>query len=345
MRLVEGVRVPIAIVVTMASVAMVGCGKPVDRDSSVAIVVGSGTGPTDVTGTDLWVQLPSGRLKMTIGAPVDTIPSSETHADPIKPSGDDERFLPIDIKKEPRVGVPAGIWPLVATDLVEPELALIIAGKRYLLNIDEDGDGNPESIGGAHYVSVEWPEEAPDVLMSVGYAGVEQTVSTSGERVTGDAEGLYGIPPVGMASCNDGWRAGPKDIEPQVELTCSYSAFYYPYLPEKGWGGQEHTGETWAVLRVSATLESARIAKPAGTCVFGKGAGTVMLDGSKPDATRLLGGPDAAVNQWAAFIVAPANHHVMQLTRSQACRVGSENYVVRLENSTEISPIQATGHE
>lgn len=341
------IRFPIAVAVlaTLASVSMVGCGESSDNDPAVAIVEGAGTGPANVTGTDVWVQLPSGRIAMTIGDPVDTIPASETHAEPIKASGDDERFLPIDIKTEPRVGVPAGVWPSTATDVVEPELALIIGGKRYMLNTDEDRDGNPDSISGAHYVSVEWPTEAPDVVLSVNYAGVEQTVSTTGERETGEAEELYGMPPVGETPCSDGWRAGPKDIDPKVEVSCSYSAFYYPYLPEKGWAARQHAGQTWVVLWVSATLESARLAKPAGTCVLGKGTGTVTLDGSKPEVTRQLGGPNTAVNQWAAFSAAQTNGHGMQLTRSQACRIGSVGYAVRLESDTEISPTHAAGSE
>jgi hypothetical protein len=284
-------------------------------------------------------------MTLTIGEPVDTIPASETHADPIKATGDDGRFLPVDIQMEPRVGVPDGVWPTAATDVVAPELALIISGKRYRLNVDEDGDGNPESIGGPHYVSVEWPKHAPDVALSVKYAGVEQTVSTTGERETGDAESLYGIPPVGEMPCNDGWRAGPKDIGPQVEVTCSYSAFYYPYLPEKGWAARQHAGQTWVVVWASATLETARLAKPAGTCVLGKGTGTTTLDGSKPDVTRQLGGPNTTVNQWAAFSTVPNKGHVMQLTRSQACRIGSDGHAVRLESDTEISPTQAEGPE
>jgi hypothetical protein len=298
--------------------------------------------PASVAGTELWVQLPTGRLTVTVGEPVTTIPAGESRvqengvAQEITAS-DGEAFLPIQVEEKPGAGVPGVIYQSATRDdTVEPEVSIRVGGEDYALGATEEIGSLPV------YARVDRPDDSP-LGVAVEYAGVTQSVDQDGARETGAAAGLYDLPDeLEQRRCPGRWTTAP---DAAVTVECTYVVGHYPYLAGLGWAHEQEPDGTWAFVATATSLGSADLAGgPRCDAVGLEGSGNAVLDG-EPAATDLatFTTPTTAdgsfVSLSQAFPVPEATtRHDLTIQRTYPCRSDGEARTLRL--TTEF-PIDA----
>jgi len=298
--------------------------------------------PESVTGSEMWVQLPTGRLTVTVGEPVTTIPADQSHVRedgvPQEITADDGQvFLPIEIEPEPGAGVPGVIYQSATReDTVQPEVSIRVGDEEFPLGTTEEVGTQPV------YARVDESDGSP-IGVAVDFAGVTQSVDQDGARETGAAAGLYDLPDeLEQRPCRGAWTTDP---EATVTVDCTYVVGHYPYLAGLGWAHEQEPGRTWAFVATTTALGSADLAGGRRCDAVGlEGSGTAALDGEDAAADlTTVNTPTTAdgsfVSLSQAFPVEEgATRHDLTVERTYPCRTGGEARELRL--TTEF-PIDA----
>jgi hypothetical protein len=312
--------------------SLVACNDDPGSDPDNVLV---DAGPESVTGSEMWVQLPTGRLTVTVGEPVATIPADESRvledgvAQEIT-ADDGQVFLPIEIEPEPGAGVPGVIYQSATRDdSVQPEVSIRVGDVDFPLGTTEDVGTQPV------YARVDASDGAP-IGVAVDFAGVTQSVDQDGTRETGEAAGLYDLPAeLEQRACLGNWFTEPGT---EVAVECTYVAGEYPYLSELGWAHAEEPGRTWAFVATNTALglvdlPGGRQCDAAGL----EGSGSAVLDG-EPAVTDLatVTAPTTAdgsfVSQSQAFAVSSGTgRHDLTIERTYPCRIGGKAPKQRLK--------------
>lgn len=196
------------------------------------------------------VLLPTGRLDLTVGTPVDAVPADRTKDLKAVSAPDGGSLVPVswtfDGSQAPWLG-------LLAAHPDEAVVSLQVGGRSYRV-------GPPYQVGAggtiatdpdrAFYVPVGATPDPADIAVSVAYDGLTQVVHpATGESDLGVAAGLARLegPRPGGVPCPDhGWRAVPRSVDVQVDCTISLAG-RTPYWPTAGWA---EAGHQWLVLDV-----------------------------------------------------------------------------------------------
>lgn len=320
--------------------SLVACNDDPGSDGPDGALVDAG--PESVTGSEMWVQLPTGRLTVTVGEPVTTIPADQSR---VRDDGvaqeltadDGQVFLPIEIEPELGAGVPGVIYQSATRDdTVQPEVSIRVGDKDFPLGTTEEVGTQPV------YARVDESNGSP-IGVAVDYAGVTQSVDQDGARETGAAAGLYDQPDeLEQRPCPGTWTAAP---EATVTVECIYVVAHYPYLAKLGWADEQEPGRTWAFVATSTSLGSADLAGGRRCDAVGfEGSGNAVLDG-EPAATDLLtfNTPTTADGSFVSLSQAfparqDATRHDLTIERTHPCRTGRQARTLRL---TTTFPIDA----
>ncbi|WP_203337848.1 hypothetical protein [Nocardioides limicola] len=208
--------------------------------------------PIDVTGTDLSVQVPGGRIGVTIGEPVPHI--NRPNDRPLTPKRD-RAFLPVKVFFE-RERRQHPLSTLLSTDESVATLSLRIGEYHYELGQQHV---NAYGLRQSHYLHIHADPEAEtehDLELSVEFAGVTQRVDTTGHRDTGLAQVLYDTDPAyASLDCrDDGWG------HPQASAytDCLFFLARHPYSPTLGWAQTLGDDYTWVTLQTDMRVRLAR---------------------------------------------------------------------------------------
>lgn len=268
--------------------------------------------PADVDGTQLWVQLPTGRVTVTVGAPVSTIPAAEVGGGQAIDAGGGREFLPVAVAYDDLVGVPHDA-PQADTDPTELT--------RLDLHVGERTHRVPFAEGGrTSYLEVA-KGASDDLRLDVAFDGVAQSVDAAGQRVTGVAAGLYDASTrTALESCGE-----------QVERTCRYNLWEYPYVEGLGWASQRQPDATWVVATAQTWLRADQVRVGGEACRPAAMGGSiaVRVDAGTPTEelsvapNRRAGGHGLGAR--AAFLLAPADHHTLEVASTWGCRLGDRS--------------------
>ncbi len=331
-----GARTTASLVAAVLVGSLAGCGDerpPADPPAASEDVLVEAR-PSSVAGTTLWVQLPTGRLSVTVGDPVTTIPADESleREDGVPQeivAGDGQVFLPVQLDEEPGVGVPGVVYQAgTRDDPARPEVSIRVGGQDFLLGTTEEVGTRPV------YARVDDGEDAGLALV-VEFAGVAQSVDEDGTREPGEAAGLYDQQAeLAPRACRGTW-AGEPEANPAVE--CTYVVGHYPYLSELGWAHEQEAGGTWAFVATSTSVGTVELADGSRCDAAGlEGSGTTALDGD-PAATDLdeVNTPTTSdgsfVSSSQAFLVADdTTRHDLRIERTYPCRDGGDVQDLRL---------------
>jgi hypothetical protein len=230
---------------------------------------GSGAGSGDVvaghlsdkvTGDSAYVLLPTGRIDLTVGKPVDEVTADQASDGEKHSAPDGGVFVPVMWEHDPFGGgaVPVNV---IGADPQEADVVLVSGdttadlGSPYQLAGDQ---GTTDTGVGTMYVAVDGGGDDP--TFEVAYDGLTQTVDpATGDRDAGAAEPFYAEPTMGVeAPCtSEGFASGP--IRP--DLSCVVNAPQRtPYLPGQGWAAQGHT---WLLVTVDITLSGVDVGRTA----------------------------------------------------------------------------------
>jgi hypothetical protein len=276
-----------------------------------------GAVPDSVSGSEMWVQLPTGRVTVTVGDPVRTIPGGEVVGRKAIEAGDGREFLPVGVSYDDIVGVPFDA-PQDATDPDElTRLDLHVGDKAYRVPFD--------SVGTLSYLEV--PTAGDDALsLDVAFDGVSQSVDSAGKRETGDAAaGLYDASTrAELLSCGEG-------ATDQAARTCRYNLWEYPYVEGLGWASKRTSGTTWVVVTAQTWLRADQLPVDGKTCraVAMGGSIRVRVDGEAGtaelpvDANNRAGGHGLGAK--VAFLVPHADQHELEVTSTWGCRLGDRS--------------------
>jgi hypothetical protein len=194
------------------------------------------------------VLLPSGRLDIRAGEPVESIPEEATSERAARTAPDGGVFVPLTWTF--RTASMAKLVPVFGRPL-PIEMTLVSNGERYTLAppaVERDGEGVD-----AYYIAVDGTGE--QVGLEVEYAGVTQTLDLAeGGRDEGRAKALYdldtsGYSPEPKPCPSDDWiNAGPTV---QVAFSCtSTDALMVPFVEGK-WAAKDHA---FAVIGLTTNL-------------------------------------------------------------------------------------------
>lgn len=213
-----------------------------------------------VTGDSTYVLLPTGRIDLTVGKPVDEVTADqagdgEKHAAP-----DGGAFVPVTWEHDPfgEGAVPVNVMgadPQETDVVLRSDDTTADLGSPYQLAGDQ---GTTDTGVGTMYVAVDGDGKSP--TFEVTYDGLTQTVDpATGDRDAGAAAPLYAEPTMGIeAPCtSEGFTSGP--IRPDV--SCLVNAPQRtPYLPGQGWA---EDGHTWLLVNVDITLSGVDVGQTA----------------------------------------------------------------------------------
>ncbi|MBM7519037.1 hypothetical protein [Nocardioides nitrophenolicus] len=295
-----------ALVALLAPLAT-ACAGEVRRDGPVP-----DARPAAVQGTELWAQLPTGRVTVTVGAPVRTIPGAEVSGGQAVDAGRGREFLPVAVAYDDLLGVPYDA-PQADTDPTElTRLELHVGERGYRVPFVE--------VGRTSYLEV--PTGAADQLsLDVEFDGVTQSVDAAGERVTGLAEGLYHASTrTTLESCGD-----------RDERTCRYDLWEYPYVEGLGWASQRRPDATWVVVTAQTWLRADQVRVDGEACRAEALGGSIRLRVDGEPATAELSVPanvrpgGHGLGAKDAFLVAPAPTHELEVTSTWGCRLGERS--------------------
>ena len=262
----------LAIVLTAA-----GCGSdPETEAAEVGEIVYAKSG-VDTTGAPkAHVQLPSGRLDVRAGAPVESLTSDATRERTPRDAPGGGAFVPI-------------TWTFRTADMEKlahlfgrprtVEMTLVSQGERYKLpppTTERDGER-----ADAYYIAVEGAGEK--ATLEVDYAGETQSLDLrTGKRSAGRAAGLYDVDPADysakLKTCpSSEWT----DFGPLVQstFTCSSGDVMVAPFVDGEWAPE---GKTFAVVGLSSNLTSYAV-------YSATGAGATYLATSSKEKSELDG--------------------------------------------------------
>ncbi|TNM40407.1 hypothetical protein FHP29_10135 [Nocardioides albidus] len=279
--------------------------------------------PAQVSGTELWAQLPTGRVTLTVGAPVRTIPGDEVVGGAAIDADDDAEFLPVAVDYGRLEGVP---WsaPLGSTDPEElTKLAVEVGGRSYPVPFDD--------VGGRSYVEV--PAGADDDLaLEVTFDGVTQRIDAAGKRELGKAAGLYDATErTGVVSCGEWDVDRPGGAPRATARRCGYDLWEYPWVAGRGWAAEREAGATWVVATADMWLRADEIRSGSTACESDDLDGRLLLrvDGrDRTDDVRAETGHPPGAGRLVAqevFLLPPAPQHDLEITSTWTCRIGDHD--------------------
>ena len=231
--------------------SLAGCGSDPQTDKTgVGDVVPARAGVDTEGAAKGFVLLPSGRLDVRAGAPVQNLAVSETRERRARTSPDGGAFVPLtwsyataDMKKL----VPVFGRPLTVG------LTLVSGGNRYRLSPPEVGTDGQSAA--AYYVAVEGSGE--DATIEIQYADVTQTLDLrTGDRSAGRAAALYDVDLTTytekLKTCpTKDWSMGGRLT--QVAFTCSSTPVLVSPFVDGEWAPKD---SAFAVLGVASTLSA-----------------------------------------------------------------------------------------
>jgi hypothetical protein len=230
---------------------------------------GSGAGSGDVvdghlsdkvTGDSAYVLLPTGRIDLTVGTPVDEVTADQAGDGERHTAPDGGAFVPVTWEHDPfgEGAVPVtvmGADPQEADVVLRSDDTAADLGSPYQPAGDQ---GTTDTGVVTMYVAVDGDGEDP--TFEVTYDGLTQSVDpATGDRDAGAAEPLYAEPAMGIeAPCpSEGFASGP--LRPQV--SCLVNAPQRsPYLPGRGWA---EDGHTWLLVGVDIRLSGVDVGRTA----------------------------------------------------------------------------------
>ncbi|HWI43415.1 MAG TPA: hypothetical protein VNS81_07325 [Nocardioides sp.] len=280
--------------------------------------------PRQVAGTELWAQLPTGRVTVTVGDPVTTIPGDEVAGGDAIEAGDGHAFRPVQVAYDDLAGVP---WNAPQDPAVEPgDLT------RLTLDVGEDSARVPFGDGsGRSYVEVA-RDAGSDLALEVEFDGVAQRVDAAGRREAGDAQGLYDdlTTPGRLSSCGEQAADRPEGAPAAVGRTCEYDLWSYPWLEGLGWASKRTSGATWVVATARTWVRADELRAGGEHCEAAglQGATTLSVDGREPDeeltakSFPVSGGRQLLEQD--AFALPAASRHRLRITSTFRCRFSGE---------------------
>lgn len=225
-------KVAAALALAVAGAAVLaGCGS--SAATRVEGVEAPG-GPSVLQGSAVDVQLPNGRLALTLAPPASVVTAAQSADGQKHTAPDGHTYLGVLAQLQPSVGVPDWQTNFFPGDDTVPSLAFEVGGTTYPV-------GREGAQGVPTYVLV--PSKG-DPQLEVTWHGVTQRVDVeTGKRDPGDAALLYEPSPAPVAHVcrpvGQGLRVSG--------LSCHYSSGRMAYLPAPGWNAQG-----WKVVTVSA---------------------------------------------------------------------------------------------
>lgn len=275
----------ICVVTLLATVlSLAACGSdPENPEAEFGEFVSAKSGVDTEGAPKAYLMLPSGRLDVRAGAPVDRLPEDATTERRARTAPEGGVFVPLTwtystasmAKLEPVFGQPLPV-----------EMTLITDGEDYpLASPTQERDG---IAADAYYVAVEGTGE--DLTLEVEYAGETQTLDlVTGETDKGRAAGLYGLNP---ADYSEKLRNCPTadwiDFGPLVQITfaCSRSDVVVAPFVDGEWAPK---GKTYAMIGLTSTLSAYAVYDTTGSgatyAVIGSKEKS-ELDGKRP--TRVI---------------------------------------------------------
>ncbi|MFD1246651.1 hypothetical protein ACFQ3F_02510 [Nocardioides ginsengisoli] len=279
--------------------------------------------PGSVTGRTLWAQLPTGRLTLTVGEPVTTIPGDEVVGGKDVRADDGRSFVPVEITYHDRVGVP---WnaPVASRKSADPaaltKVALVLGGEAHALELPR--------VTTRSYVETTSADAKRSPALKVDFDGVAQSVDAAGKRVTGEAAGLYTASTRrSLVSCGRHDATRPPGAPRALGRRCDYDLWESPWLAGRGWAFEKRPGTTWVVATGDVLLRPDELRRGARTCSPDELTGTLRL---QVDGASLT---DDLVHQQLqppgfgrlvaqdAFLLPPATDHELELTSTWRCRI------------------------
>ncbi len=245
----------LAIAVLLAAAGLTACGSQGAGAAGGDVVEGHLS--DKVTGESTYVLLPTGRIDLTVGKPVDEVTADQAGDGEQHRPPDGGAFVPVTWKHDPFA---AGAVPVnvMGADPQEADVVLVSGdtkadlGAPYQLAGDQ---GTTDTGVGTMYVAVDG--DGKTATFEIGYDGLTQTVDpATGDRDAGAAAPLYDEATVGVeAPCTkEGFASG--DVTPDV--SCLVNAPQRtPYLPGHGWA---EDGHVWLLVGVDISLRSVEVA-------------------------------------------------------------------------------------
>jgi hypothetical protein len=291
----------------LVAVAALGACTGAGSSTSVEDEPIVGRSASDVTGDEVFVLLPSGRIDLTIGEPLeeaidgDVTSDDETHEPP-----DGGSFVPVAWSHDP-FALDEGDAALMSTAPKPSEVAIVVDGERHVLGSpyevvsDKAVADNPVSV---FYVPVEGVPTPSDITVEVEYDGLTQSITAAGERAPGAAAPLYDEP-AGSAEA----ACGPGVEDPAgfaFRLRCEIGPGQaVPYLPDRGWAAEGHA---FVVVGYELRLDDVTYSPPGsqGEAEYDvvRTTATFRLDGQDPlGSMPELGDPENEEGRVSDFLV------------------------------------------
>ncbi|MBM9459652.1 hypothetical protein JK386_07035 [Nocardioides sp. zg-536] len=277
-----------------------------------------------MVGPTLWVQLPTGRVRLTVGGQVRTIPAAQVASGEAIEADGDRAFVPIRVEYRDLEGTPATAPQDPAVDPAElTRVSLVIGGASY-----------PVPFSAADELSYLEVEQSSDdgLSLEVEFDGVPQSVDESGRRDEGESAGLYDASTrLELLSCGEETEDRPEGAGAAPVRTCRYDLWQYPYLEGLGWASQAEPGAIWAVATAQTWLRADQVRGQGGGCRPGAmgGSARLSLDGQQAIeelpvvANQRAGGHGLGAR--AAFLVTPSPEHDLEIVSTWGCRLGDRS--------------------
>jgi hypothetical protein len=240
--------------VLLLGVGLTACGNQGAGASDGDVVEGHLS--DKVTGDSSYVLLPTGRIDLTVGAPVDEVTADQAGDGEKHQAPDGGAFVPVTWDHDP-FGAGAVPVEVMGADPQEADVTLVSGdteadlGAPYQLAGDQ---GTTDTGVGTMYVAVDGDGQAP--TFEVSYDGLTQTLDpATGDRDAGAAAPLYAEATAGIeAPCTqEGFASG--DVTP--EISCLVNAPQRtPYLPGHGWADDGHV---WLLVGVDISLSGVQV--------------------------------------------------------------------------------------
>lgn len=283
-----------AVVMSLALLTLASCGDDAE------VLVGSGTA---LEGEQSTIQLPHGRLTFVV-TPARPVDPDELDDSDAEPDGD---HVGVSWEWEPRAGVPAKVAGLTLADDVPAEIGIEIDGTDHALG-PAYSTREATAVAGARFVPVDGDADPADVVVSVTFDGVTQTVRGDGSGLkAGAADALYSLPQGSSpAACDVALTPATVTGSP----SCEASTVRLPYVDELGWAGE---GSSWLAVSVVVTLTS--YAQGGDESTVQKQTEELTLEGKPAD--RVVDQTQAGAQLTTLSVFgAPESSQSLELTRS-----------------------------
>ncbi|MEO6512909.1 MAG: hypothetical protein ABIO16_18065 [Nocardioides sp.] len=242
-------RLALVLAGLLAGAGLTSCGDQGGAAAGGDVVVGHLS--DKVTGDSSYVLLPTGRIDLTVGAPVDEVSADQAGDAERHQAPDGGAFVPVTWEHDP-FGAGAVPVNVMGSDPQDADVVLVSGdtkadlGAPYQLAGEQ---GTTDTGVGTMYVAVDGDGKAP--TFQVSYDGLTQTLDpATGDRDAGAAAPLYAEATVGIeAPCTQEGFAS-DDVTP--DISCLVNAPQRtPYLPGHGWA---EDGHVWLLVGVDITV-------------------------------------------------------------------------------------------